>query len=259
MKTFVPLILALIISLMGASTVFAAPLNLFEGDTLSHWYTWIKDRGRDQDPKKVFTMKDGVLRVSGEEFGCITSNEEYANYHLLVEYKWGTITFAPRVECARDSGVLINSVVEDGGFSGTWMNSIEVQLIEGGTGDFIVVGNGTDAYAITSPVAPEMQGSSHVFSPDGKPVTITGGRINWYGRDPAWADVKDFRGAKDVEKPIGEWNRLEVITDGGKITVLLNGIVVNSTIDCTPKKGCLQIQSEGAEIFFRKVVLTPRE
>ena len=69
--------------------------------------------------------------------------------------------------------------------------------------------------------------------------------------------VKDFRGEKDVEKPVGEWNRLEFIADGGKITVLLNGIVVNRTVDCNPQQGRIQIQSEGAEIFFRKFDLTP--
>src|SRR5690606_31856270 len=130
-------------------------------------------------------------------------------------------------------------------------------LIEGGTGDFIVVGDKTDTFSITAPVAPEKQGRSWLFSPDGEPTLVKDIRVNWWGRDPNWADVKDFRGAQDVEKPVGEWNRLEVIADGGKITVLLNGIVVNRAVDCTPKKGRLQIQSESAEIFFRRIELTP--
>lgn len=242
-----------------AAPAFAAPntINLLENGTLDHWYTWIKDRGKDIDPKEVFTMVDGQLRISGEELGCVTSKEEFENYHIVLEYRWGQITFAPRVDNARDSGFLIHSQGADGNYSGIWMNSIEVQLIEGGTGDFIVVGDKTDTFSITAPVAPEKQGSSWLFSPDGEPTLVKDIRVNWWGRDPNWADVKDFRGEKDVEKPIGEWNRLEVIADGGKITVLLNGIVVNRAVDCTPKKGRLQIQSEGAEIFFRRVDLTP--
>ncbi|MCF6287037.1 MAG: DUF1080 domain-containing protein, partial [Candidatus Hydrogenedentes bacterium] len=258
MKIFVALAITLV-SLVGAPWSHAATgtIDLLAGDNLDHWYTWIKGRGRDIDPKKVFTMEDGILHISGEEWGCVTSKEEYENYHALLEFKWGEITHAPRVDRARDSGFLIHSFGEDGGYNDTWMYCLEVQMIEGGTGDLLVVGDKSKTYEITAPVAEEKQGSSPVFSPDGEPVTMNSGRINWWGRDPNWADVKGFRGEKDVEKPVGEWNRLEVIADGGKITVLLNGIVVNRALDCKPTKGRLQIQSEGAELFVRKMQLTP--
>jgi hypothetical protein len=102
-----------------------------------------------------------------------------------------------------------------------------------------------------------MQGSSHVFQPDGKPVTINAGRINWYGRDPDWKDVKGFRGKNDVEKPVGQWNTLECVADGASISVLLNGAHVNHCIEAKPCKGRIQIQSEGAELYIRKIELTP--
>ncbi|MBX3178693.1 MAG: DUF1080 domain-containing protein [Candidatus Hydrogenedentes bacterium] len=245
--------------LLVAAPRHAAPntIDLLEDGTLKHWYTWLKESGRDNDPKQVFTMQDGVLRISGEEWGCITTNEEYENYHLVLEFKWGEKTWEPRLDRARDSGLLIHSVGEDGGYSNTWMHSLEVQMIEGGTGDFIVVGDKSDNYQITAPVAEERHGTVPVFSPDGDPITVNGGRINWWGRDPNWEDKLDFRGPKDVEKPVGEWNRLEVIADGGKITVLLNGIVVNRAIDCKPQKGRIQVQSEAAELFVRRIELTP--
>jgi hypothetical protein len=31
------------------------PVQLFNGGNLDGWYTFLKDRGRDSDPKKVFT------------------------------------------------------------------------------------------------------------------------------------------------------------------------------------------------------------
>ncbi|MCP4642778.1 MAG: DUF1080 domain-containing protein, partial [bacterium] len=99
--------------------------------------------------------------------------------------------------------------------------------------------------------------SCHVFDAQGKPATIHGGRINWYGRDPDWQDVKDYRGRQDVEKPVGEWNRVECIAEGKAITVILNGTVVNRAIDAQPRKGRIQIQSEGAEVFVRRVDLVP--
>lgn len=230
--------------------------QLFNGKDLSGWYTFIKDKGRNNDPKKVFTVQKGLIRISGEEFGCLTSNEEYENYKLEVEFKWGDLTFAPRVNNARDSGVLLNSTGEDGGYSGIWMHSTECQLIEGGTGDLLVVGDGSKKFSITCPVAPEMQGSSYVFQPSGKPVTINGGRINWFGRDPEWKDIKGFRGSKDMEKPLGKWNKLECISKGKEVFIYLNGTLVNHAINVEPAKGRIQLQSECAELFFKSVKIT---
>lgn len=234
-----------------------ARVQLFNGKDLDGWYTHLKGKGRDNDPNKVFTVQKGLLTISGEEFGCITTNNEYENYKLVVEFKWGKTTFAPRTDKARDSGILLHSRGEDGGSDGIWMHSIECQIIEGGTGDFIVVGDGTPAFSITCPVAPEKQNGSYVFKPGGDLETINGGRVNWYGRDPDWKDVKGFRAARDLEKPAGKWNRIECIAQGGEILIYLNKKLVNRAVDAQPQKGRIQIQSEGAEILFRKVELTP--
>ena len=230
---------------------------LFNGKNLDGWYTFLKDRGRGKDPKQVFTVDNGLLRISGEEWGCITTKKEYENYKLVVEYKWGGKTVGKRATKARDNGVLVHSTGEDGGYDSTWMHSIECQIIEGGTGDFLVVGDGSEQFALTAPVAPEKQGSSYVFQPEGELVTIHRGRINWYGRDPDWKDVKGFRGEHDIEKPVGEWNRMECIARGDELTVYLNGTLVNHATHVKPAKGRIQIQSEGAEMLVRKVELIP--
>ena len=62
---------------------------------------------------------------------------------------------------------------------------------------------------------------------------------------------------KDAEKPNGEWNTIEVICDGDKITNIVNGVVVNEGTEASVTKGKILLQSEGAEVFFRKVELTP--
>lgn len=231
--------------------------KLCNGRNFDGWYIFLKDRGRNNDPKKVFTVQDGLIRISGEEWGCITTNKEYENYTLSVEFKWGEQTFGERATKARDNGILLHSTGEDGAYSGIWMHSIECQLIEGGSGDFLVVGDGSDKFALTATVAPEKQGTAYVFQPGGQPATIHGGRINWYGRDPGWKDELGFRGAKDVEKPVGEWNLIECVAAGGAISIYLNGTLVNQASDVKPQKGKIQIQSEGAEMFVRKVELTP--
>ncbi len=235
----------------------AKTIRLFNGTNLEGWYTFLQNRGRDNDPKRVFTVQDGMIRISGEEWGCITTHTEYENYSIVLEFKWGGLTFAPRLDNARDSGLLLHSQGEDGSSNGIWIHSIKCQIIEGGTGDFIVVGDGTDQFKITSPVAPEKQGNSFVFQPEGQNETIQQGRINWFGRDPDWKDKISFRGKNDVEKPVGEWNTLECIVLDGQISIFLNGILVNKATNVRPSKGRIQIQSEAAEIYFRRVELTP--
>lgn len=260
-----PLIVFLLVMLVGnfsckntKQTIASdTPVSLFNGKDLEGWYTFIKDRGRNEDPKNVFSVENGILRITGEEWGCITTKEEFENYRLTAEFKWGGNTHAPREQKARDCGILVHSVGEDGGYNGTWMHSIEVQIIEGGTGDFIVVGDKSDKFSISSTVAPKKQGSSFVYREGGRLETISSGRINWHGRDPEWTDTLDFRGEQDVENPVGEWNTLECIVEADTITVLLNGVVVNRAINVRPSKGKIQVQSEAAEILFRKIDLTP--
>lgn len=230
---------------------------LFNGKNLDGWYTFLRTTGKNNDPKGVFTVSKGNIVISGEEYGCITTEKEYENYKLVMEFKWGDRTFAPRVDRARDNGLLIHSQGKDGGYNGVWMHSIECQIIEGGTGDFLVVGDGSENFAITCPVAPEKQAGSHIYQPGGQMVTIHKGRINWLYRDPEWKDVLNFRGAKDVEKPVGQWNRMEVVARGDAIDLYLNGVLVNQAVNVKPSRGRIQIQSEGAEMFVRKVELTP--
>lgn len=233
-------------------------IKLFNGVNLDGWYTFLKGRGKNTDPLKVFKVKNGLLHISGEEWGCITTDDIYANYTLVVEYKWGGKTFAPRKENARDGGILVHSNGDDGGYSGTWMHGIECQIIEGGSGDMLVVGDGSKNFSLTCTVAKDKQKSSYVFKNGGEDtVTINGGRINWWGRDAAWDDVLGFRGKQDIEKPIGQWNKMECVVRGKEISVYLNGILVNRAINVYPEKGRIQIQAEGAEMIIKNILMIP--
>lgn len=230
---------------------------LFDGQGLDAWYTFVQHRGRNNDPQNVFRVENGILVISGEEWGCITTKNPYDNYILKTMFRWTGETFGNRKTKARDSGILIHSQGMDGGYGGIWMHGIEIQIIEGGTGDFIVVGDGSTSFGISSPVATEKQGNSFVFAPDGPLERIHGGRINWYGRSPDWKDSIDFRGARDVEKPVGEWNDLEIHSWEGNISVYLNGKLVNFATQVKPAHGRIQVQSEGATIAFKEILLYP--
>ena len=235
--------------------VSKSEIQLFNGKNFSGWYTFIKGRGKNIDPKKVFSIRGNNLVISGEEFGCVTTIDTFSNYTLTVEWKWGGKTFAPRKSRARDSGILLNSIGSDGGSDSTWMYSIECQIIEGGTGDILVVGDGSENFSASTTAAGIKQAGSYVFDPRGDTITINQGRINWRYRSPRWTDVKSFRGSNDYENAVGKWNLLECVVRGSDISCFLNGKLVNHAFHVRPVSGKIQIQSEGAEIIFRRIEL----
>jgi hypothetical protein len=235
-------------------------IRLFNGQNLDGWYTWLKDT-KHEDPRGVFSVTDGMLHISGDGLGGLITKNEYRNYHLVAEFKWGPRTWGARKERTKDSGILVHCVGPDGNYNDTWMASIEAQVIEGGCGDFILVGgkyaDGSSVpMSLTCEVTKDRDGEN-VWQKGGERKTFNRGRINWFGRDPDWKDVLGFRGKDDVESPDGEWTRMEVICDGGTITNRVNGMTVNQGFDAFPSSGKILIQTELAEIFFRKVELWP--
>jgi len=230
------------------------PIFQFNGKDLNGFYTYVHDH-KYEDPGKVFTVHDGLIRISGEEWGGLTTRDEFHDYHLITEWKWGEKTWGSRKSNTRDSGILLHCVGPDGAAGGQWMESHECQIIEGGCGDFIMV-RGRERPSLTCETRAGT-GRQLYFEKGGKPVTLDSGRFNWWGRDPGWKDVLGFRGARDVEKPAGEWNRMEVICDGDSITNIVNGHVVNAGTKSSLTKGKIILQSEGAEIFFRKLEIRP--
>ncbi len=275
-STLTCLLLGLSLGFLVVSTVVSAPegrsqddevLHLFNGKDLSNFYTWLVDY-HFEDPLRVFTVVDHIdggpaIRISGEKFGGLITKEAYSDYHLIVEFRWGPVTWNPRARRARDSGILLHCQGPEGNyrpdFNGPWMLSQECQIIEGGVGDFIMVPGYTKdgkriIPSLTTTVSRDRDGE-WVYDPDGQERTFRGGRINWFGRDPDWKDVLGFRGANDVESPFGQWTRLEVICQGDRITNIVNGKVVNRAWNSSLTSGKILFQSEGAEIYFRRIDL----
>jgi len=244
-------------------------ITLFNGKDLGNFYTWLVD-DHYQDPLRVFTVVDQVdgspaIRVSGERWGGFATRESYRDYRLIVEFRWGTVTWGNRKNSTRDSGILLHCQGPDGNtgayFNGPWMHSIETQIIEGGVGDFILVaghdseGNQLNA-SVMARVGNDRDGET-VFDPMGEVRKFTRGRINWLYRDPDWKDVLGFRGEKDVESSYPEWTKIEVICKGDSITNFVNDKLVNQISDPSLKSGKIMFQSEGAEVYFRRIELLP--
>ncbi len=83
--------------------VSPSEVRLFNGRDLTGFSKYLgpaaagqQPLGKSRDPQHVFSVRQGLLRVSGETMGALLSNREYQNYHLTVEYKWGERSWPPR-------------------------------------------------------------------------------------------------------------------------------------------------------------------
>jgi hypothetical protein len=119
-----------------------------------------------------------------------------------------------------NSGVLLRVQSPDK----VWPKSVEAQLQSGAAGDFWLI--------------------------DGTKLDTPEDRVN---RDAP----TNRRRSKTNEKPIGEWNSYEIVCDGGKITLTVTGEIVNEGTGAEPIPGKIALQSEGTEIHFRNIRLTP--
>jgi hypothetical protein len=245
----------------AASAADAGPWkSLFNGKDLGGWSTWISMqptsdnmkvptsvRGLNKDPRGVFTVVDGMLRVSGEEWGSVSTLKEYENFHLKFEFKWGSKKWAPRENAMRDSGLLYYAVGKEGAQSGHWMRSHEFQLQEGDCADY----HSLDGVTVDAHVSDANQGDWKFYQYDPAQPLRTGlkARILKQG---------------NFEKPSGEWNTMEVIADGKTLVHIVNGhevlrmtnsrqLVNGKPVPLT--RGKFSIQSEGAEAFYRNILV----
>ncbi len=235
------------------------PVALFDGKDTAKWYTFLRDHGKNKDPNGNFTIRDGILRISGQDFGGLITRNEYANYEVQLEYTWGSKVWPPREKTARDSGLILHSTGPDGAVAKSWLEGIQCNMLEGATGDISITGAnpkyGFKAQAEERPAGKK----TGLYWKDGAPIRAfgIGSRLLWFGRDPSWENVLGFRGKNDVEKRAGEWNTLVVTMKGDTMTVRLNGVTLSRATDLGVTRGKLQIQSEGSEILFRRITLTP--
>lgn len=261
--------LALFGSVLGEEAIQPREtVALFNGRNLDGFYTWLVDSGQE-DPRGVFTVTNGLLRISGEGLGYLATSNSFRNYRLVAEFKWGARNWewGARVGKARDSGLFLHARGPDGNShdgNGAFMAAIECNLFQGATGDFLLIrGNAADggliAPRIEAPVRPGRDADGwFTYDPEGEFRTVERwGRVNWIRKSPNWEDKIDFRGPEDAENAPGEWNRVECVSRGDTIEIYVNRQLVNAARNVWPNSGKILLQCEGSEIFFRTVRLEP--
>jgi len=117
-----------------------------------------------------------------------------------------------------NSGVFVHCQLPDT----IWITGIECQLQAGNAGDFACVGE-TDMKERTDKTKK--------------------GRM-----------IKKM--AESSEKPVGEWNSMDIICKSNTIEVKVNGVLQNKGTEVSVNKGYIVLQSEGKDVEFRNVVLT---
>jgi hypothetical protein len=246
---------------------------LFNGKDLSGWYSYlavpdssiqsglprdsagqyVQALGINNDIFNVFTVveADGgpAIRISGEVFGILVTDKEYENYHLSLEFKWGEKKYAPRADKKRNSGVLYHSVGQEGAWGGVWMKSKECQVQETDIGDFIVMDTGV---AVIPCIFDSLQ-NLYFYDEKGIPLAFT-------------VKFSYCHKSTDYEKEYGEWNTLEIYTFAENSVHVVNGKVnmraYHSNVSengrlVSHTRGKIQIQSEGAEIYYRNIRIEP--
>jgi len=235
-------------------------IDLFNGKDFTGLYTFLKGRGVRRQPDEVFRVEDGTIHVSGEGAGYVATENDYRDYHLSVEYKWGQR--ADGSGFVRNAGVLVHGTGPDGSHaSGIWMACLEVQLAQGCEGDLIVI-RGKDQQG--KPIAVDMASEVRVaedgktrWHAGGEKVRYAGKQFWWSRHEPFFAEKLDTRGKDDVAGRLGQWTRVEVICQGSRVTVKINGVTVNEALEVWPTYGKIMLQNEANEIYYRNWRLLP--
>jgi hypothetical protein len=157
------------------------------------------------------------------ENGVLTCVGQPAGY-LITEakdFKDYVLTLDWRWHTGRggNNGVLVHCSTP--GVLGVWCKSIEVQLGHGDAGDLWIIG--------TSLNVPNEQARRK----DRRYINLTDGS----------------------EKPLGEWNQLEITCRGDEILVKVNGELTNHATNLSETQGAIALQSEGTPIQYRNIQL----
>ncbi len=201
------------------------PLSLFDGVDLKGWHADVPEMDKDPKVNSPFIVRNGLLVSLGTPGGHLITDKVYMNYRLLVEYR-----FASK---PGNCGVLVHASKPRALYS-MFPQSIEVQMENKNAGDF---------WCIMEDIkVPDMEARR-------------GPKDTWgisEGKNRRIPNLTD-----NSEKPVGEWNTMEIECRGREIRVWVNGDMVNYGFDCTADKGQIAIQAEGSEVEFRKLQLTP--
>lgn len=217
--------------------------------------------GLNNDLTKVFSIieenGEPVLKITGEIYGAAATKQEFSNFHFKAKFKWGEKKWEPRLNEPKDSGILYFSVGEFGvDYWHSWMESQEMQIIEGGIGDYWTIAGAQVDIRARKPAGSDLYEYSE-----------TAPWLHFAAGHAANAVANHCRRGEDREIP-NAWNEVELICYDGNCVHIANGGVVMALKSSSRQRGDtlvplkggkLQIQSEAAEVFYKDIMIRPIE
>lgn len=191
-------------------------VDLFNGKDLTNWVDV-------NTSPETWSVKDGLLVCSGNPIGVMRSEKQYENFVLVVEWR--------HMEAGGNSGVFLWSDAKPQG--SRLPKGMEVQMLE-------------------------LEWPYINATADGKPRHLGYVSGELFGAGGMNAVPENPRGTRSMSYEMrcngkGEWNRYVVVAVDGTVKLSINGKFVNGIREADLRKGYLCLESEGAEIHFRKV------
>lgn len=193
-------------------------IELFDGKTLSGWSYVLADPQVKME--QVWSVQDGLLTCQGTPVGFIYKGPVVTDFRLVVEYRW------PPGSKPGNSGVFSRITTPMKAIP----PAVEFQLKHGSAGD--------------------------VLGLQGRKIAAGQPRFFSVLKHPLAGDIAGVAKTVDAENPPGEWNRVEILAQGPRYSVKLNGKEVNAVEDVEIVAGPIGLQSEGGVIQFRRATLT---
>lgn len=195
-------------------------VQLFDGKTLEGWDYFLVDS--DVKMEDVWSVQDGTLVCKGEPLGYVHTKKDYKDFRLTLQWRW-----APGKKPG-NSGVLLRATGEPVNFM---PKCVEAQLMHGSAGD--------------------------IWAFIGFNTTGAKDRLREVKDHAQLGDFVGVGKMKDAEKEAGKWNTYQIVLRGDKLTLRVNGELVNESTGCDEVAGKIALQSEGGEIHFRRIKIVP--
>lgn len=192
---------------------------LFNGRDLDGWHAYLSRHG--VEATEVWSVQDGLLNCRGKPIGYLYTDQVFQDFRLVIEWRW-----KPGAKPS-NSGILLR--IQDP--PRPLPRCLEAQLQHGNAGD---------AYGFHG---------MEIHGDPARQIDVQGGEFTGH--------ILGVKKIQAAEKPAGEWNRHEIELKGERLTIRLNGQLVNEATGCTVAPGPIGLQSEGGPIQFRKVEITP--
>jgi hypothetical protein len=211
-------VLLVTVTSCSTSTPRQAAIELFDGKTLSGWSYVLADPQVKME--QVWSVQDGLLTCQGTPVGFIYKGPVVTDFRLVVEYRW------PPGSKPGNSGVFSRI----GNPMKAIPPAVEFQLKHGSAGDLLGL--------------------------QGRKIAAGQPRFFSVSKHPLAGDIAGVAKTVDAEVPPGEWNRVEILAQGSRYSVKLNGMQVNIVEGVEVVAGPIGLQSEGEVVQFRRATLT---